>query len=297
MTTTRIHIDNQAGKEHSELADRLRTIIAQCEPLVAETVGMGLPAELTIRMFNPRAWRTRVMDNMRGMFAEEVRALTPDPLAVKNAYRQLRVQGVGLRLTWMLFGPRTVTLPDGTREIWFMPDSARHAGIYHHDELTLAFAHELIHPAQHHRSPELLATFGTPFPQQRGLAGRAVMPFVEGHATWGGIRIATEVLGHAPEKNGPDRQTPSRRFRFWHRGFRDSRKATYEDPVAFFTQVIEGTDEEPGLGVDRFNGVWADIDCFPTTEEMSNAKRWLERVRPLLAETHPGSSVRIGDDR
>lgn len=297
MTTTRIHLDNQAGKKHSELADRLGTIVAQCEPLVAGTDGTGLPAELTNRMFTPRAWRTRVMDNMRGMFAEEVRAMTPDPHAVKKAYRQLRVQGVGLRLTWMLFGPRAVTLPDGTRAIWFMTESARHAGIYHYDELTLAFAHELIHPAQHHRSHELLATLGTPFPQQRGLADRAIMPFVEGHATWGGIRIATEVLGHAPGTNGRDRQPSSRRFRFWHRGFRESRKATYEDPVGFFTQVIEGTDEEPGLGVDRFNGVWTDIDCFPTTEEMSNAKGWLQRIRPLLAETPPGSSVTIGDDR
>ncbi|GAA2667670.1 hypothetical protein GCM10010400_30540 [Streptomyces aculeolatus] len=293
--TTDIHIDNQAGLRHAELAGRLQTITDRCAPEVAGAVGMELPSALTIRLLTPRTWRTRVIGNMRERVAAEVRDLAPDTSAAKKANQQVGVQRLSLRLVWMLLGPRTVRLADGTNEIWFAPDSARHAGLYdNEDELTLGFAHELIHPAQQLYAP-LLATVDTPFPHQRGWAGRAVAPFIEGHATWGGMQIATKILGHTPHEDGKIPQGRSLQSRFWGKLFSPMRKARYEDPLTFFDQVIEGTDADPGLGIERFNGVWADIECFPTAEEMSNPRQWLLRVRPTLAATDP--ATRLGDQR
>ncbi|MEO3852623.1 hypothetical protein ABGB09_34240 [Streptomyces sp. B8F3] len=293
--TTDIHIDNQAGLRHAELAGRLKTIVDRCAPEVAGAVGMELPSALTIRLFTPRTWRKCVMDNMRERVAAEIRDLAPDESAAKKVNQQVAFQRLSLRLVWMLLGPRTVRLPDGTNEIWFAPDSARHAGRYHdEDELTLGFAHELIHPAQQLRSP-LLATVDSPFAAERGWAGRAAMPFIEGHATWGGMQIATKILGHTPHEDGKPSESRSLQSRFWTKLFSPMRKARYEDPLTFFDQVIEGTDADPGLGIECFNRVWSDIECFPTAEEMSNPRQWLTRVRPLLAETDP--AARLGDER
>ncbi|WP_159072335.1 hypothetical protein [Streptomyces sp. CMB-StM0423] len=247
-------------------------------------MGMELPSALTIRLLTPPAWRKRVVDNTRERIAAEVRDLAPDASAVKKVNQQAAFQPFALRLMWMQLGPRTVRLPDGAAEIWLAPESLRHTGLYHdEDELTLCFAFGLIGHAQQLRSP-LLATVDSPFQHERGWSGRAAVPFVGGHATWGGTQIATKILGRIPHEDGKSRQGQSLQSRFWGKLFGPMRKATFEDPLTFFDQVIEGTDAEPGLGIERFNGVWADIECFPTAEEMSNPRQWLKRVRPLLGD-------------
>lgn len=281
---TRILIQQEAGRAHDAFGRRIEGIANECAPLVEEVTGLGLPERVVIRLLTPRAWRRAATASFKQLVLAEMAELVPDRRRLKAVRRQAALMPFGLRVMWMLCGPRTITTPEGDAEIIMTPESARHAGRYDDDDhLYLAFGHELVHPAQHHVDrARLLVLSATPFAQERGIADRAVAALTEGHATWAGKRIGAKILGYEP--GGSNNPPVSKVFRKRSEAF--SRTGTmernYVDGSAFAVGAIEGTGEVPGLGIERFNRIWHQPDLFPTTEEIGRPVDWLHRVLPEL---------------
>jgi hypothetical protein len=276
---TEVLVVQDAGRKHHDFGRRIERIATECAPLVEEVTGLPMPPRLVIRLLTRRAWRQAATAARKRTFMAEAAELQPSFVALVAARKQVKLERKVLLATWMLCGPRTITAPDGDEEIIMAPAAARGAGRYDDEvHLYLAMAHELIHPAQCHTSPQLTAAGRTFFTAERAVADRALRPFIEGHATWGGLRIRTKLLG--PDARELDDPPASRLFRLVAKGtgLDAYRQDTYLSPVEFITRVIEGNNDSPGLGIERFNRLLRHPDLLPTREEITAPDDWLKRI-------------------
>ncbi|MEV7393963.1 zinc-dependent metalloprotease [Streptomyces sp. NPDC091215] len=262
-------------RRHPELSERLSEILDTVAPLVTETTGLPLPAEVRYRLLTPREWRNSTRHNRQRILARDLADLELKPEEVKVVPLALKIGSVVPVLVWPLVFASTVEAADGQFETFLAPRSLHHSGFLTNEKcLTTMAAHELVHHAQFlARQGQAWETF---FPDRRGIPLRchSASTLIEGHATWAEQRIMARLFG-APVNH---RQLAKRSVRYRiHAGFPGVRRlgpslALYEQGTRLITHAVEAC----GIGV--VNQVWQDTSLLPTAEDIAAPDTWAQRL-------------------
>ncbi|QNP74957.1 zinc-dependent metalloprotease [Streptomyces roseirectus] len=270
--TTRFTVLDETHR-HPELSAHLTAILHTVAPIVRETTGLPLPAEVRFRLLTPRAWRAAVRQNNERIVARDIADLELTPTEITTLRYALKIAGFIPVLTWPLIGAQIMEAADGRTEAVLAPRSLQHSGYLTNEQcLTQMAAHELVHHAQFAaRGPIVWETL---LHERRGLSRHGGMTVLEGHATWADRQVTTRLYG-APV-NHTEQAKRSWRYRL-HANIPGMsklgpRRAFYEQGAQLIAQAVDT------YGIDVLNRVWTDTSLLPTTEEITAPDTWARRL-------------------
>ncbi|MEU9405136.1 zinc-dependent metalloprotease [Streptomyces sp. NPDC048281] len=262
-------------RRHPELSELLSSILHTVAPIVKETTGLPLPAEVRYRLLTPKEWRNATRHNQQRILARDIADLELKPEEIKAARIAVKISTVVPVFVWPLVFASTMEAADGQVETFLAPRSLHHSGFLTNQQcLTVMNAHELVHHAQFlAREGHVWETF---FPARRGIPrrGHSASVLLEGHATWAEQRITARLFG-APVNH---RELAKRSWRYrLHAGFPGVRRLgprldSYEQGARLITHAVNT------CGIDVVNRVWRDASLLPTAEETAAPDTWAQRL-------------------
>ncbi|MGW0569912.1 hypothetical protein [Streptomyces tauricus] len=264
----------ESDSEFDELAKRLWDIAEETAPLVEAVTQLRLPEPAVIRLMTFDKWKKAHEESSLRRLHAEAAQLGVGPTAKLKAKLQ-RTAHLATRWTfWPMMMGEAVELVPGSPEMVIVPDALRHAGVLHDGRvLHKLLAHELTHLAQYAADRGAMwADQESYFPQQRGVADRAHMFLIEGHAYWADREITTKIFGEpvTTQEISPDASGQYRKLA--ERSMPKEVKAAQARSLDAITQLIAGQ------GLDAFNRVWRDRALVPTLAEAEQPARWIERM-------------------
>ena len=277
--TTRFTVLDETHR-HPELSEQLTAILHTVAPIVQETTGLALPAQVRFRLMTPKRWRICVHQNHERLLARDIADLEMSPKEISQMRRALKIAGPAvLRLTWPLMAAVTMEAADGRLDTVLAPSTLHHGGLLADERyLTRMTAHELVHHAQlTARGPLVWETL---FHERRGLTRHGGMTVLEGHAVWADRQVTTHLYGAPVDHTQDARRSWRYRLHAAVPGISKlgPRRAHYEQGVRLITEAVDLH------GTDVVNRVWTDAALLPTTEEISDPGTWTRRLAAACPE-------------
>ncbi|MFI1408926.1 hypothetical protein ACH4Y0_03165 [Streptomyces sp. NPDC020707] len=263
-----------AGGEFNELGKRLWDIAEETAPLVEAVTQLRLPEPAVIHLMTLDTWKkAHEESSLRRLHAEAAELDVTTTAKLKAKLKRSAHLGTRFAFWPMMLG-EAVELTPGKPELVIVPDALRHAGVVHDDRvLHKILAHEMTHLAQYAAdSGAIWADEETYFPEQRGVADRAHMFLIEGHAYWADREITTKIFGEpvTTEEISPDATGQYRKLA--ERSMPKKAKASQARSLEAVTHLITTQ------GLDAFNRIWRDRTLIPTRAEAAEPALWIERM-------------------
>ncbi|MET8983416.1 zinc-dependent metalloprotease [Streptomyces sp. NPDC004539] len=269
-------------RRHPGLREQFTTVLHSVAPLVHETTGLALPAQVRFRLLTPKQWRTAVRQKFVRVLARDIADLELTPKEAVQARNAVKAAGFVPVLTWPLVAAVTMEAADGQVETVTAPRTLHHAGFLADERyLTRMTVHELVHHAQFAARGRLV--WESLFLERRGLSSRTGgITVLEGHATWADHRITTRLYGTPVDHTRDARR--SWRFRL-HAALPGAsrlgpRLAFYEQGAQLITTTVDM------YGTAAVNRVWTDTSLLPTDEEIAAPDTWARRLAASPAGHH-----------
>ncbi|MFD3590495.1 zinc-dependent metalloprotease [Streptomyces sp. NPDC058683] len=272
--TTRFNVLDDT-RRHPELSELLSSILHTVAPIVRETTGLALPAEVLYRLTTPTEWRDATRLNRHRILARDIADQTLTPEEISAVRGLLKITSFVPVLVWPLVVAQTMEAADGQVETVIAPRALHHSGFLANAKcLTAMTAHELVHHAQFEARRGLV--WETYAPDRRGMdrRGLGASTVMEGHATWTDQQT-TARLFEAPVNH---RELAKRSWRYrLHAGFPGVRRLgprpdSYEQGARLITHAVNAQ------SVDVVNQVWRDTSLLPTAKEIAAPDTWAQRL-------------------
>ncbi|WP_435598435.1 hypothetical protein [Streptomyces anulatus] len=263
MTT--VNVVDDTGTQ-GELREQIESILARVIPLVKPATGLDVPDTVNFRITPVETYRRDQVANMSRNLRKCHKTIPywrrPFVAALTAAVLLPVFRRTIAKVGGILVAGATFSLPESEEsETVFVPEGLQHNGILTDEKyLTALTVHELLHQAQNHASGH----------RANWIANRAltlldpggINHIEEGHATWGDRSITRELYGTAVDTRSAPK---SEQYKAIPQRGLQKKLDVYEGGCLLVMSAVRA------VGLETFNGVWADHRLLPNPSEVADA--------------------------